>query len=237
MFSFSSPSLYSLSVGQAMLLRTLLLTLMNRTHHSHDYRISAATQLEILSLIDQLKRRIHKANAIALRQYLPAYMVTLDDVDFDVGRAICCLSPLGSACLQGPLLQHAFLSGKREQDAQDTRMIWEMIYSPELGVLPGETSSSALQHLTSTASQILQRYANRPDDGSIDMTSLSTPAGGDFNSSFNAHYWTPQKDTAERYREWAARRSPDSETCLIQIQVSNAFIERLRSAGIWFSAD
>ncbi|KAF7131123.1 hypothetical protein CNMCM5793_004110 [Aspergillus hiratsukae] len=31
----------SLSVGQAMLLRTLLLTLMNRTRHSHDYRISA----------------------------------------------------------------------------------------------------------------------------------------------------------------------------------------------------
>ncbi|KAF7136854.1 hypothetical protein CNMCM5793_006424 [Aspergillus hiratsukae] len=65
----SSPaSINSLSVGQAMLLRTLLLTLMNRTRHSHDYsyRISAATQLEILSLVDQLKRRIHEANAIAL---------------------------------------------------------------------------------------------------------------------------------------------------------------------------
>ncbi|KAF7130992.1 hypothetical protein CNMCM5793_003927 [Aspergillus hiratsukae] len=53
-------------VGQAMLLRTLLLTLVNRTHHSPDYRISAATQMEILALIDQLKRRIHKANAIAI---------------------------------------------------------------------------------------------------------------------------------------------------------------------------
>jgi hypothetical protein len=63
------PSLaliYSLSVGQAMLLRTLLLTIMNHTCHSHDYRISAATQLDILALIDQLKRRIHKPNAIAL---------------------------------------------------------------------------------------------------------------------------------------------------------------------------
>jgi hypothetical protein len=74
-------------------------------------------------------------------------------------------------------------------------------------------------------------------DGSIDMSTLSTPSGGDFNSSFNAHYWTPEKDTAERYREWAARRCPGSDTCMIQIQVSNAFVERLLSAEIWFSAD
>ncbi|KAF7131482.1 hypothetical protein CNMCM5793_004707 [Aspergillus hiratsukae] len=55
-----------LRVGQVMLLRTLLLTLVDRTRHSHDYRISAATQWEILALVDQLKRRIHEANAIAL---------------------------------------------------------------------------------------------------------------------------------------------------------------------------
>ncbi|KAF7119137.1 hypothetical protein CNMCM5793_008877 [Aspergillus hiratsukae] len=60
-----------------------------------------------------------------------------------------------------------------------------------------------------------------------------TAKGGDFNSSFNAHYWSPEKETAER--EWAARRCPGSDTCLIQIQVSNAFIERLRSASIGFS--
>ncbi|RLL92900.1 hypothetical protein CFD26_100632 [Aspergillus turcosus] len=41
-------------------------------------------------------------------------------------------------------------------------------------------------------------------DGSIDMSTLSTPSGGDFNSSFNAHYWSPEKGTAEQ--EWGARR-------------------------------
>jgi hypothetical protein len=46
------------------------------------------------------------------RQYLPAYAVTLENVDFDVDRAICRLSPLGFVCLQGPLLQHASLYGK-----------------------------------------------------------------------------------------------------------------------------
>ncbi|RHZ44298.1 hypothetical protein CDV55_100559 [Aspergillus turcosus] len=41
-------------------------------------------------------------------------------------------------------------------------------------------------------------------DGSIDMSTLSTPSGGDFNSSFNAHYWSREKGTAEQ--EWGARR-------------------------------
>ncbi|RHZ51511.1 hypothetical protein CDV55_100980 [Aspergillus turcosus] len=62
----SLASINSLSVGQAMLLRTLLLALVSCTRHSHVYRVSAATQMEILALIDQLKRRIHEANAIAL---------------------------------------------------------------------------------------------------------------------------------------------------------------------------
>lgn len=75
------------------------------------------------------------------------------------------------------------------------------------------------------------------DDGSIDMTTLATPAGGDFNSNFNAHYWIPEKDTGQRYQQWAALRSPTSDTCLIRIQVSNDFIERLSFAGMWFSPD
>jgi hypothetical protein len=74
-------------------------------------------------------------------------------------------------------------------------------------------------------------------DGSIDLSRLSTDAGGDFNSKFNALYWTPDKEMAERYRRWAARRCPRSETCLIQIQIPNTFIGRLRSAVIGSSAD
>lgn len=75
------------------------------------------------------------------------------------------------------------------------------------------------------------------DDGSIDMSTLSSPAGGDFNSNVLALYWTPEKETAERYREWAARRCPGSDTCIIRIEVSNAFVESQRSAGMWYSAD
>ncbi|OQD70069.1 hypothetical protein PENDEC_c027G03858 [Penicillium decumbens] len=74
-------------------------------------------------------------------------------------------------------------------------------------------------------------------DGSIDISTLSTSPGSDFNWSFNAQYWTPEKDTAERYRQWAARRSPDSDTCIICIQVSNDFLERIVSADIWYSPD
>lgn len=75
------------------------------------------------------------------------------------------------------------------------------------------------------------------NDGNIDMSALSASPGGDFNSTFNAHYWTPEKETAERHREWAARRCARSDTCVIQIQVSDAFLERLRTADIWYSSD
>lgn len=74
-------------------------------------------------------------------------------------------------------------------------------------------------------------------DGTVDMSTLATPPGGDFISTFNGHYWTLEKETAERYREWAARRSPGGDTCLIEIQVAKTFVERLLFAEMWFSAN
>lgn len=32
------------------------------------------------------------------------------------------------------------------------------------------------------------------------MSTLSTPSGGDFNWSFDGYYWNPERDTAEQYR-------------------------------------
>ncbi|KAF4180045.1 hypothetical protein CNMCM8927_008511 [Aspergillus lentulus] len=71
------PSLAStngVSVGQAMLLRTLLITLhsvpSNLPRRPETYaRLRSPTPrrtLQILAIIDQLKRRIHEANTIAL---------------------------------------------------------------------------------------------------------------------------------------------------------------------------
>lgn len=46
------------------------------------------------------------------------------------------------------------------------------------------------------------------NDGNVKLSTRVTHAGGDFNWSFDAHYWTPGKEKAEKYRKYAARRCP-----------------------------
>ncbi|CAG8888722.1 unnamed protein product [Penicillium egyptiacum] len=72
-------------------------------------------------------------------------------------------------------------------------------------------------------------------DGRVNLSTLRIPPGGDFNWNFNAHYWTPEKETAEEYREFAARRCPTADTCIIHIQVPQSFINSLRWENLWYS--
>jgi hypothetical protein len=62
----SLASINSIAVGKAMLLRTLLLDLLNCARHSDDYRTFMAAQVGILALINQVSRRIHEDNVMAL---------------------------------------------------------------------------------------------------------------------------------------------------------------------------
>ncbi|EHY61091.1 hypothetical protein ABEF92_002643 [Exophiala dermatitidis] len=72
-------------------------------------------------------------------------------------------------------------------------------------------------------------------DGSIDMAVLASSPGGDFNHNAQAHYWTPDREVAEKYRGWAARRCPYGETWVIRIQISKKFIETLNVEELWLS--
>ncbi|MCJ1223709.1 hypothetical protein MMC12_000352 [Toensbergia leucococca] len=73
------------------------------------------------------------------------------------------------------------------------------------------------------------------DDGSLNMRSIATYAHGDFNPESVAYYWTPEKEVAEEYREWAARRCSWSETWLIRIQIPVQFVNSLTSQELWYS--
>jgi hypothetical protein len=75
------------------------------------------------------------------------------------------------------------------------------------------------------------------DDGSLDMSTIATHGRGDFNHVNIAWYWTPEAETAEEYRAWAARRSPWSDTWVIQIQIPKTFIDSLRQQDLWYSKD
>lgn len=74
-------------------------------------------------------------------------------------------------------------------------------------------------------------------DGAVDLTSIDTPAGGDFNARERASYWTPEAATAELYRGYAERRDAYAETWIVSIQVPKAFVATLRNVSLWYSAD
>lgn len=73
------------------------------------------------------------------------------------------------------------------------------------------------------------------NDGSVNLSPLSTHPGGDFNWNFSAHYWTPEKETAEEYRKYAARRCPTVDTCMVHIQIPWSFIHGLHREELWYS--
>ncbi|CAG7995905.1 unnamed protein product [Penicillium salamii] len=72
-------------------------------------------------------------------------------------------------------------------------------------------------------------------DGTVNLRPLNTLGGGDFNSDFNAQYWTPEYETAEEYRKFAERRSARADTCIIHIQIPRPFIDSLRMENLWYS--
>lgn len=74
-------------------------------------------------------------------------------------------------------------------------------------------------------------------DGSIGALLLATQPCGDFNWNDFAGYWTPEKETAEQDRKWAARRNPRCETCILEIHISKDFLNALKPVELWYSAD
>ncbi|KAL8822870.1 MAG: hypothetical protein Q9191_006405 [Dirinaria sp. TL-2023a] len=71
-------------------------------------------------------------------------------------------------------------------------------------------------------------------EGNVDLKGLETYSGGDFDPRTPAYYFTLEKDTAERYRQWTAERCTYADTWLIEIQVPRAFIDQLRYKEIWY---
>ncbi|OBT80416.1 hypothetical protein VF21_00868 [Pseudogymnoascus sp. 05NY08] len=74
------------------------------------------------------------------------------------------------------------------------------------------------------------------DDGIVDMNVMSVP-GGDFSYSSMVHNWTPEREVAELYREWAQRRCPYSESWVVRICVPITLIDSIPTAELWYSPD
>jgi hypothetical protein len=72
------------------------------------------------------------------------------------------------------------------------------------------------------------------DDGSILLVRGDTYRDGDFNCRFPGHYWTPDKEVAEEYRQYAARRCHLANTRIIHIQIPQSFIDSRRVEELWY---
>ncbi|GAD94922.1 hypothetical protein PVAR5_3555 [Paecilomyces variotii No. 5] len=75
------------------------------------------------------------------------------------------------------------------------------------------------------------------DDGSVNLVPLLTFPGGDTNWERVPYCWTSEKEMAEAYRQYAARRCSASETCILRIQIPWSFVRRLRKEELWSSPD
>jgi hypothetical protein len=56
---------------------------------------------------------------------------------------------------------------------------------------------------------------------------------GDFNSQKRLAYWTPQKETADRYAQWTKHRADDSEIMMIQVAVPESLVKNLTPYYLW----
>lgn len=132
--------------------------------------------------------------------------------------------------------------GPSDEGVQDTSEILSMsakdLNLPEANIRIGVPGPALDDHYTFYSGKMACEMEDMiSEEGSIQLTQLSTFAGGDFNALQVASYWTPEKATAERYREWAAHRCDLSESWLIQIQVSRTFMTKLRQETLWYSPD
>ncbi|KAF7937422.1 uncharacterized protein EAE98_001736 [Botrytis deweyae] len=75
------------------------------------------------------------------------------------------------------------------------------------------------------------------ENGNLNMQFLATYTGGDFNGQNLAWYWTREKETAECYRQWAARYDVHGETWIMQIQVPETFLQSVKIERLWYGYD
>jgi hypothetical protein len=87
------------------------------------------------------------------------------------------------------------------------------------------------------AAEIVDEFQWIQDDGSLNMMALPSLPPGDFNFSSFAWYFTPDRETAEDYRKYVARRHENSETWLIRIQVPKIFLNTLSTKNLSYGPE
>lgn len=75
------------------------------------------------------------------------------------------------------------------------------------------------------------------EDGTIDISTLASSRGNDFNSLHSAIYFSPQRSVAEHFREYISIRCPLASTLLLRICIPNDLLTSLRTEELWYGDD
>jgi hypothetical protein len=62
------------------------------------------------------------------------------------------------------------------------------------------------------------------DDGNLNISTLASPRGGEFNGLHSAVYLTPQRQIADLFRQYISLRCPVSSTYLLCFSIPDAFL-------------
>jgi len=74
-------------------------------------------------------------------------------------------------------------------------------------------------------------------DGTLDISSLASSRGNDFNSTHSAICFSPQRRTAEQFREYISIRCPYASTMLLKFNIPNALLVSLQTEDLWYGDD
>jgi hypothetical protein len=68
----------------------------------------------------------------------------------------------------------------------------------------------------------------------IKLSTIST-IPGDFNCQMTLAYWTPQRETADRYAQWMKHKVDISEIVMIQVAIPESLMKNLTAYYLWYA--
>jgi hypothetical protein len=121
----------------------------------------------------------------------------------------------------------------REEEGSMDKKLWE--HCEVIDHPPEELDDYTILYKAMASTSSLDSHPLFMDDGTLNISTLSSPRGGDFNGQDSAVYLTPQRQTAELYRRYISLRCPYSSTYLVCLSIPNIFLSSLRMEEVYFS--
>ncbi|KAL2060561.1 hypothetical protein VTL71DRAFT_9202 [Oculimacula yallundae] len=132
-------------------------------------------------------------------------------------------------------------TGAQPEESRNASTPTQLSYLPQhcatVQTPPPVLSDHYVFYIGKSASELGDLNCLVRENGSIHLGALSKRGGGDFNEHREALYLSKERETAEQYRQWAARRNPHSESWIIRIQIPKSFVDCMLKRDLWYGEE